>query len=554
MPYNPGIQDISGQLLAQGMQARAQGIAGGVTTLFQGLQQNQMMTNQAIARFQAASAANPKLLDFLNKAGTEESPVPVNPDVLKAYSDIKSGKTNVQNTALLAQFADSYNQAEMAQQMQMLRQSQMAQIAQENKLRAAQEGETVAQTRTRQLQNLAAEEDLRRSYGLTLPGAGGPAGQPAGPTVTQMAGPAPAPARPRSIYEMPGQLPMSKEEADYVAQQAAAAPAPATGAEAAAKFAPPRAGAAGFQTPPGLDPELYAAAKAEGLRSIASGRGPSDVMATYNRLLAAKKTERQEALKAQEQMTFNQASARAEELNKQYPDRFYAPKPNPDGATYSLDVTLRPPSTEKQADVARLSALGQERAKTAGQRLNDIRDAGTASRDNISRYDRMELALQNGVRTGFGAEALKEITSAGVAVGLYPEKQQAEKEVLLKLLRVDALQNAKLYYKGQGSISAPERAYIEKLSISAETNPAALLELIRINRALALRANAADEQRAALERQYRKDPEREITVADAMDDWFQANPLKNYTAAARMPVTARETADDIYNTVMGGKR
>ena len=145
MPYNPGIQDISGQLLAQGMQARAQGIAGGVTTLFQGLQQNQMMTNQALARFQAASAANPKLLDFLNKAGTEESPVPVNPDVLKAYADIKSGKTNVQNTALLAQFADSYNQAEMAQQQQMLRQAQMASMASENQLRQAQTLKTLAE-------------------------------------------------------------------------------------------------------------------------------------------------------------------------------------------------------------------------------------------------------------------------------------------------------------------------------------------------------------------------------------------------------------------------
>lgn len=145
MPYNPGIQDISGQLLAQGMQARAQGIGAGVTTLFQGLQQNQMMTNQAIARFQAASAANPKLLDFLNKAGTEESPVPVNPDVLKAYADIKSGKTNVQNTALLAQFADSYNQAEMAQQQQMLRQAQMASMASENQLREAQRKKILAE-------------------------------------------------------------------------------------------------------------------------------------------------------------------------------------------------------------------------------------------------------------------------------------------------------------------------------------------------------------------------------------------------------------------------
>lgn len=145
MPYNPGIQDISGQLLAQGMQARAQGIAGGVTTLFQGLQQNQMMTNQAIARFQAATAANPKLLDFLNKAGTDQSPIPVNPDVLKAYSDIKSGKTNVQNTALLAQFADSYNQAEMAQQQQMFRQAQMQSMASENQLRQAQTMKTLAE-------------------------------------------------------------------------------------------------------------------------------------------------------------------------------------------------------------------------------------------------------------------------------------------------------------------------------------------------------------------------------------------------------------------------
>lgn len=145
MPYNPGIQDISGQLLAQGMQARAQGIAGGVTTLFQGLQQNQMMTNQAIARFQAATAANPKLLDFLNKAGSEESPIPVNPDVLKAYADIKSGKTNVQNTALLAQFADSYNQAEMAQQQQQFRQAQMQAMASENQLRQAQTMKTLAE-------------------------------------------------------------------------------------------------------------------------------------------------------------------------------------------------------------------------------------------------------------------------------------------------------------------------------------------------------------------------------------------------------------------------
>ena len=131
MPYNPGIQDISGQLLAQGMQARAQGIAGGVTTLFQGLQQNQMMTNNALARFQGALAANPKLLDALNQTASGTQPATqLNPEVLKAWADVKAGKHNVQNTALLAQFGDTFNQAELAQQNLRLRQYQADKLQQ----------------------------------------------------------------------------------------------------------------------------------------------------------------------------------------------------------------------------------------------------------------------------------------------------------------------------------------------------------------------------------------------------------------------------------------
>ena len=130
MPYQPSVQDISGQLLAQGMQQRAQGISSGIQGLFQGLQQNQLMTNSSLAKFQAAVAANPQLLNALSGAEDPNNPnaVRLNPDVIKAYTEVKSGKTNVQNTALLAQFADTYNQAQANQQQRMLQQAQAANL------------------------------------------------------------------------------------------------------------------------------------------------------------------------------------------------------------------------------------------------------------------------------------------------------------------------------------------------------------------------------------------------------------------------------------------
>ena len=57
-----------------------------------------------------------------------------------AYTEVKSGRTNVQNTALLAQFADTYNQAQANQQQRMLQQAQAANLqaeAAKNRLDAA---------------------------------------------------------------------------------------------------------------------------------------------------------------------------------------------------------------------------------------------------------------------------------------------------------------------------------------------------------------------------------------------------------------------------------
>ena len=278
MPYNPGIQDISGQLLAQGMQARAQGIGAGVTTLFQGLQQNQMMTNQAIARFQAASAANPKLLDFLNKAGTEESPVPVNPDVLKAYADIKSGKTNVQNTALLAQFADSYNQAEMAQQQQQMRQAQTALVtAQTNELR----------------NRIARERAVAQMLGF-------PTGEPSPESVDVELAPVP------TGVSAPSRAPTVAPEAIAAPQKTPGAPAPRTPVEA-----PPSVKAAirGLEA---FTPDIAEQAQREAALKFLSSGQYSDPTTIAQRLAAEKRKQASE----ERQMTLDEAKQQQEAFNE----------------------------------------------------------------------------------------------------------------------------------------------------------------------------------------------------------------------------------------------
>lgn len=119
MPYAPGIQDISGQLLAQGMQQRAQGFASGFTNFIAGMEQNKRMTNDALAKFQGAVAANPNLLQFLQSANNEDDPNSprIKPEIVKAFSDIQQGKTDIWNTALVANFAESFNKAAAESQM-----------------------------------------------------------------------------------------------------------------------------------------------------------------------------------------------------------------------------------------------------------------------------------------------------------------------------------------------------------------------------------------------------------------------------------------------------
>ena len=122
MPYNPQIQDISGQLIAQGMSqanaSRARAIeslgqsfaqfAGTLTTGIKQYQQNQFMTKQAMGKF-GAQLEDPNFKKYVSSVLAEDPNAPVVPEPLKkAFKNAQKGDVDVYDAALLGSFADSY--------------------------------------------------------------------------------------------------------------------------------------------------------------------------------------------------------------------------------------------------------------------------------------------------------------------------------------------------------------------------------------------------------------------------------------------------------------
>lgn len=134
MPYNPGIQDRSGDYLAQGIGQLGEGIQRGMMSYMQ----NKTMASQALGKFEATLQANPDILKFLNP----EEPSPNAPsDVVKAYMKLqKDGTVGVRDASMLSTFADTYTKAKEDKQQQEMRAMQMQnmqmQMAEQKKAQA----------------------------------------------------------------------------------------------------------------------------------------------------------------------------------------------------------------------------------------------------------------------------------------------------------------------------------------------------------------------------------------------------------------------------------
>jgi len=122
MPYAPGIQDISGQLIAQGMsqagaaRARAieslgESISGGIKQY----QQNQMFTQQALGKF-GQQLQDPKFKQYFDQVINDDPNAPQVPDALKkAFKNAAAGKVDIYDAALLGTATEGYQQERMRQ-------------------------------------------------------------------------------------------------------------------------------------------------------------------------------------------------------------------------------------------------------------------------------------------------------------------------------------------------------------------------------------------------------------------------------------------------------
>ena len=99
MPYAPGIQDISGELLAQGMREKARGIAGGAVNWLQGYEQNQQLKNQSLAAFSGLLGSDPDFQAYVNNVASGGVQVP--DAVKKAIKNYQSGNIDVYDAAIL---------------------------------------------------------------------------------------------------------------------------------------------------------------------------------------------------------------------------------------------------------------------------------------------------------------------------------------------------------------------------------------------------------------------------------------------------------------------
>jgi hypothetical protein len=121
MPYAPGIQDISGQLLAQGMSqagaARARSIESIGESLASGIkqyQQNQSFTAQSLAKF-TERMQDPEFNKYVNSILSDESNKMGVPESVKtAFRNAQTGKLKPNEASTLATIAQDYSERKKA--------------------------------------------------------------------------------------------------------------------------------------------------------------------------------------------------------------------------------------------------------------------------------------------------------------------------------------------------------------------------------------------------------------------------------------------------------
>lgn len=508
MPYAPGVQDISGQLRAQGIaqagQAWSQAIGNigqSLNDAFNSYRQNQFITNQALGKFAAASRADGSILKFLESGGEQEDPnapkVPLSPEVLKAYSNAKTGKIGVNDAAMLGAFVDSWQKNKQEKL-----QTEMMQLKVDEARRQAEF-----------FKNLGAEATPTG----TPPPAGGiapmpPPAAPAAPVEQpryDVATPSPNPAVPAMLSRF-----------------AAPQPQPA-GAQAAVAML-------GAQAPAAAERPSGVATKQDlmqAYRTLGPGAGQKDVEKLAGQMA-------QDRLKAfTGEAVFTGASGQDQAQTKA--DRLNAEGKAPSGMTYVTkydgaskgwyaDLVVKPKTSAEESalagEKARTEAIAKADVEEASKFVSDINTSAAAAIDDRARRNRIRELYSQGAESGQLADWTAAARTALSEVGLGEKAKVAKDQELRALLAVGALQAARKYYKGQGSTSNAERERIDNMVEAYNKGQISNEAILDFAEAHDRKLTAASRYDLALKKQKVPLDER----GTALQQWWLDNPVDKY--------------------------
>lgn len=389
MPYNPGVQDISGQLIAQGMsqasaaRARAienigQSIGGAITSGFKQYQQNQFLTKQAMGKF-GGQLQDPNFKKYVSDVLSGDPNAPTVPEPLKkALQNAEKGQVDVYDAALLGNFADSYKEN---LQNQFLR-------AQAERMRLeTQQGQAALERQGLLAQMLGLP--MERPTGM--PAAASAVAVPgAQPSMPRAAAPAAAPAEQPAEAAAPaaaGVPSMAPPLALSAQPQRAAAPAAVSAPPAAGGMPAPEvpANVAQFINRPlgAFSPEIANAARREVLMKFLAKGEISDPTLVAQRLA----TEARKQSAEERELTADEAIKAAQDFNtaqlgKPFGQRQFA----------SVEPTTRPGYSALKIGMAEMTAAEKEAsaAQTEDEKLrlgrinaSIIDDRKSASTDRL---------------------------------------------------------------------------------------------------------------------------------------------------------------------------
>ena len=530
MPYAPGIQDISGQLIGEGMtrasniraQARSDFSKTIADTLVGGIQQYQQNENfnkQSLAKF-TGMMQDPDFKQYVNSMlADENNTMGVPESVRTSLTNAQIGKLKSNDSAVLATIAQDFSEKKRANQEQDQKKAQtLLALAQGANQRAAADETNLKLQGMRSAQAELANIDT-----------GNLSAVPSRPIVPQgiaQFGDVGSLASPQMAFD-PRSNPIIA--ASLAQQQPTGRAISAIDSDQLNRQA--RRAQLEYQSSTGLLKPL--------------DEFTTKILAVNKEARAAESANRADALAQRTsaaEMTFEQAFEKSKQLEKDNPNSIFTVKPGTSARSYVLEQSPRP---IVPLDPRELALFNSEN-KIASEALAGIAEAARIASDDLPRTERILQALDKDSTTGTLAPlsiAAKKVFSGS---GLVDEVKLSRNEVLSSDLGLDALQKARTLLKGQGAVSEPERVRIDKVATDIRKEKGSIKELTQITRAVSQRSIAADEYRSSLyENMDVNDTNRLIKLNRSMDKWFRENKLPKFGYPVDLKPEPTMFADEI---------